>query len=113
MVTETKISRKEAETISVPSWPKIDQLDMWKGKLLSNVLAGCGDPDSEAWSAWLAESFSPHVSIESLSTSGGSRLAGVDSMDKMIKSAGDQASEVALEVQQLIAKLIKGPFPPW
>ena len=25
----------------------------------------------------------------------------------MIKSAGDQASEVALEVQQLIAKLIK------
>ena len=28
-------------------------------------------------------------------------------MDKMIKSAGDQASEVALEVQQLVAKLIE------
>ena len=38
-VTETKISRKEAETISMPSWPKMDQLDMWKGKLLSNALA--------------------------------------------------------------------------
>ena len=30
----TPISRKEAETTSVPSWPKIDQLDTWKGKLL-------------------------------------------------------------------------------
>ena len=49
--------RKEAETISVPSWPKIDQLDMWKGKLLSNVLAGRGDPDGGVWSAWLAEAF--------------------------------------------------------
>ena len=38
-VTKTKISRKEAETISVPSLPKIDQLDMWEGKLFSNVLA--------------------------------------------------------------------------
>ena len=52
---------------------------MRKGKLLSNVLAGCGDPDSEAWSAWLAEAFSPKATIDALSESGGSRLAGVDS----------------------------------
>ena len=48
------------------------------------------------------------ASVKSLSDSGGSRFAGVGSklvksMDKMIKSVGDQASEVALEVQQLIA----------
>ena len=69
-------------------------------------------PIEEVWSAWLAEAFSPKASIEGLSDSGGPRFAGVDSklvisMDKMIKSAGDQASEVALEVQQQIAKLIK------
>ena len=37
---------------------------MWKGKLLSNVLAGCGDPDDGVWSAWLAEAFSPVASVD-------------------------------------------------
>ena len=76
--TETKISRKESVSLR-GQMAKIDQLDMWKGKLLLNVLAGCGDPDSEAWSAWLAEAFSPKATVEALSNSGGSRFAGVDS----------------------------------
>ena len=109
---DPKISRKESESVNVLSWPKIDQLDLWKGKLLSNVLAACGDPDSDAWSKWLYESFQTSTTVDELSDSGGSRFSGIDSklvisLEKMIKSAGDQASEVALEIQQLTTRLIK------
>ena len=50
--------------------------------------------------------------LDELSDSGGSRFSGIDSklvisLEKMIKSAGDQASEVALEIQQLTTRLIK------
>ena len=34
-----RISRKEAERVSIPAWPKIHQLDNWKMQLLVNVLS--------------------------------------------------------------------------
>ena len=35
-----RISRKEAERVSIPAWPKIHQLDNWKMQLLMNVGTG-------------------------------------------------------------------------
>ena len=40
---EEKISRKESESVTIPPWPKIDQLDIcFFSRLTSNVLAACG-----------------------------------------------------------------------
>ena len=50
-----RISRKEAERVSIPAWPKIHQIDNWKMQLLMNVLSACADPDTDTWTKWLEQ----------------------------------------------------------
>ena len=52
-----KISRKEADKITVPNWPKIHELEFWKSQVTSNIVAASGDLDHEAWIAWIAPTF--------------------------------------------------------
>ena len=44
-----RISRKEAEKVNVPPWPKITKLDGWKMALTMNVTNASADPDIEVW----------------------------------------------------------------
>lgn len=38
-----KISRKEADKINVPNWPRIHQLEFWKSQVSSKIVAASGD----------------------------------------------------------------------
>ena len=97
-----RISRKEAERVSIPTWPKIHQLDNWKMQLLMNVLSACADPDTDAWTKWLEQSLGLNPDLNSLSDSGGDRIATIDikmatGMQNMLRQAPDEAKDVYLD----------------
>ena len=78
-----RISRKEAERVSIPPWPKIHQLDNWKMQLLEQALG-----------------LNPDLSL--LSDSGGDRFATIDikmamGMQNMLRQAPDEAKDVYLD----------------
>ena len=94
-----RISRKEAERVSIPAWPKIHQLDNWKMQLLMNVLSACADPDTDAWTKWLEQALGLNPDLNMLS---GDRFATIDikmamGMQNMLKQAPDEAKDVYLD----------------
>ena len=97
-----RISRKEAERVSIPPWPKIHQLDNWKMQLLMNVLSACADPDTDTWTKWLEQALGLNPDLNSLSDSGGDRFATIDikmamGMQNMLRQAPDEAKDVYLD----------------
>ena len=64
-----RISRKEAERVSIPTWPKIHQLDNWKMQLLMNVLSACADPDTDAWAKWLEQALGLNPDLNAVTDS--------------------------------------------
>ena len=97
-----RISRKEAERVSLPNWPKIHQLDNWKMQLLMNVLSACADPDTDAWTRWLEQALGLNPDLNLLSDSGGDRFATIDikmamGMQNMLRQAPDEAKDVYLD----------------
>ena len=97
-----RISRKEAERVSIPAWPKIHQLDNWKMQLLMNVLSACADPDTDTWTKWLEQALGLNPDLNLLSDSGGDRFATIDikmamGMQNMLKQAPDEAKDVYLD----------------
>ena len=97
-----RISRKEAERVSIPIWPKIHQLDNWKMQWLMNVLSACADPDTDAWTRWLEQALGLNPDLNLLSDSGGDRFATIDikmamGMQNMLRQAPDEAKDVYLD----------------
>ena len=97
-----RISRKEAERASIPTWPRIHQLDNWKMQLLMNVLSACADPDTDAWTKWLAQALGINPDLNFLNDSGGDRFATIDikmamGMQNMLRQAPDEAKDVYLD----------------
>ena len=92
-----RISRKEAERVSIPNWPKIHQL--WKMQLLMNVLSACADPDTDAWTRWLEQALGLNPDLNLLSDSGGDRFATIDIKMAMgmLRQAPDEAKDVYLD----------------
>ena len=48
-----KVTRKEAEEVSVPVYPKMHQLDLWKSQLTMALVTASGDTDHSKWLKWL------------------------------------------------------------
>ena len=97
-----RISRKEAERVSNPAWPKMHQLDNWKMQLLMNVLSACADPDTDTWTKWLEQALGLNPDLNMFSDSGGDRFATIDikmamGMQNMLKQAPDEAKDVYLD----------------
>ena len=101
---KSKISRKEADKVIVPPWPKSHDLGSWKSQLLSNVLSACADTDQDVWISWLNEAFVLNPDITGMSNSGGSRFTTIDvklanALNAMIASSGDSGKEVAMDIK--------------
>ena len=99
-----KISRKEADKVVVPPWPKSHDLGSWKSQLISNVLSACADTDQDVWISWLNEAFVLNPDITGMSNSGGSRFTTIDvklanALNAMIASSGDSGKEVAMDIK--------------
>ena len=48
-ITEVKISRRDADKVVVPPYPKVTHLDRWMAQCVVNVLSACADPNQEDW----------------------------------------------------------------
>ena len=74
-----KITRKEADKIVIPNWPKIHELEFWKSQVTSSIVAASGDLEHDAWTAWIAPTFAQSPDIDgALSNSGDIRFNSID-----------------------------------
>ena len=108
-----KISRREADKVAVPPFPKVLNLDAWKAATTTNVLAACADPHQEDWVRWLQEAYKPFPDIEKLNDSGGVRYNSIDvklasAMISILKGAGDGANDLSLNVNLKTNAYIRG-----
>ena len=104
----------------VPSFSKVTHLDSWMPHCNANVLSACADPNHEDWINWIRPAFRPHPDIEGLNESGHIKFKSIGvklgvAMTAMLKSAGDTASDLYLDVNRTAnryvrteGKLIKG-----
>ena len=112
----SRISRREADKIVVPHWPKSHDLDGWKSQLLSNVLSACADTDQEAWISWLGEAFKLDPDIKGMSNSGGSRFTTIDvklanALNAMIASSEDSGREIGMEIKVMTLDMARKDPP--
>ena len=116
-VDRPKISRKEADKVVIPNWPKIHELEYWKSQVTSNIVAACGDLDHDAWVKWIAPSFRQLPDIDGdLAKSGDQRYNSIDvklasALMAMMQNGGDQAREVLHEAKLKMAKGCRGSTP--
>ena len=99
---EDKVTRKEAENVSVPVYPKLHQLDLWKSQLTMALVTASGDTDHNKWMKWLSPSWS--MSPNQLKVKKEYRAIDVKlclALMSMLKTAGDAARVVRIEVEKL------------
>ncbi|CAE7220807.1 unnamed protein product, partial [Symbiodinium microadriaticum] len=111
-VTEVKISRREADKIVVPPFPRVTHLDSWKSHCIANVLGACADPNHEEWIAWISPAFKTDPDIEGMKDSGHLKYKSIDiklgiAMTAMLKAAGDAAMDLYLDVNRKANKYIR------
>ncbi|CAE7171232.1 unnamed protein product, partial [Symbiodinium microadriaticum] len=99
-VMEVKISRREADKVVVPPFPRVTHLDSWMSHCIANVLSACADPNHKCWISLLQ----PNPDIEGTNESGHLKFKSIDvkfgvAMTAMLKSTGDNASDLYLGVQ--------------
>ena len=115
--SSSRISRKEADKVIVPNWPKIHELEFWKSQVTANIVAACGDLDHEAWISWVAPAFRMSPEIDGkLAKSGDSRFNSIDvklasALMTMLQNGGEQAREVLNEARLKMAKGCRGDNP--
>ncbi|CAE7949677.1 unnamed protein product [Symbiodinium sp. KB8] len=111
-VTEVKISRREADKVMVPPFPRVTHLDNWMSHCIANVLGACADPNHEEWIAWLNPAFRPNPDIDALNDSGHIKFKSIDiklgiAMAAMLKAAGDVALDLYLDVNRKSSKYVR------
>ena len=112
-----KITRKEADKIVIPNWPKIHELEFWKSQVTSSIVAASGDLEHDAWTAWIAPTFAQSPDIDgALSNSGDIRFNSIDvklasSLMVMMQNGGEQARAVLNEARLKMAKSCRGKTP--
>ncbi len=114
--SKSRISRREADKVIVPPWPKSHDLEGWKSQLISNVLSACADTDQEAWICWLGEAFRMNPDVTALGDSGGPRFTTIDvklanALTSMIASSGDSGKEVGMDIKVLTLDLARKDPP--
>ena len=100
-----KVTRKEAERVSVPVYPKMHQLDLWKSQLTMALVTASGDTGHGKWLKWLSPSWSTSPNLDTLNKVKKEYRA-IDvklclALMSMLKTAGDVARVVRIEVEKL------------
>ena len=116
MALKLNYPRREADKVTVPPFPEVTHLDSWMSHCIANVLSLCADPNHEEWISGLQPAFRPDPDIDGMIEPGHIKFKSIDvklgvAMTSMLKSAGDTASDLYLDVNRYFrseAKLIKG-----
>ena len=102
----TQNSRREADKVVVPPWPKSHDSDGWKSQLLSNVLsAGADTSRRHGFHGW-----EKHLRCTPIFDSDGPRFTTIDvklanALNAMITFSGDSGKEVGMEIKVMTLDL--------
>lgn len=99
-------SRKEESKVTVPPWPKISDVGIWKMHVVRAVIQASGDLDIDVWTRWCNEAFDPTTPDHVLRSSGGDRFTSIDlklaqALWQMMVNAGEVASPVKAEIRAI------------
>ena len=87
-----RVSRREADKITVGPWPKVQDVETWKSDVTKSVTLAANDGDRAAWQEWLLPALADNPDLDALNDSGGPRFQSIDT--KCIHCIGqrDQSS---------------------
>eukprot|EP00435_Cladocopium_sp_Y103_P004702 s21_g1.t1 len=69
-----RISRREADKVFVPAWPKVQDVVSWQSDVAKGVILAANDGDRAAWQEWLQPALGRHPDLDALNDSGGQRF---------------------------------------
>ena len=99
-----RVSRREADKITVGPWPKIQDVETWKSDVVKSVILAGNDGDRAAWQEWILPAIADNPDLDALNDSGGSRFQSIDTKLSIASDQCDQSSQVKLDrdVQMLL-----------
>ena len=98
-----RVSRREADKITVGPWPKIQDVETWKSDVVKSVILAANDGDRAAWQDWILPAIADNPDLDALSDSGGSRFQSIDTkLSIALTSVINQAGEAGRDVQMLL-----------
>eukprot|EP00435_Cladocopium_sp_Y103_P017039 s4605_g4.t1 len=94
--SRSKISRREAEKITVQDWPRVDGVESWKSEVIHEVCIASGDDDHDEWKTWLAPCFADTPDLVLLGRQSEKKFQSIDAklahgLRKMIDRAGNES----------------------
>ena len=78
MADAPRVSRREADKITVRPWPKIQDVETWKSDVVKSVILAANDGDRVAWQEWIITAIADNPDLDALNDSGGSRFQSID-----------------------------------
>eukprot|EP00435_Cladocopium_sp_Y103_P036142 s941_g9.t1 len=99
-----RISRREADKVFVPAWPKVQDVVSWQSDVAKGVILAANDGDRAAWQEWLQPALARNPNLDALNDSGGQRFQSIDTklsiaLSNMIQQAGDVARNVSMQLR--------------
>ena len=91
-----RVSRREADKITVGPWPKIHDV-------VKRVILAANDGDRAAWQAWILPAIADNPDLDALNDSGGSSFQSIDTkLSIALTGVINQAGEAGRDVQMLL-----------
>ena len=98
-----RVSRREADKITVGPWPKIQDVETWKSDVVKSVILAANDGYRAAWQEWILPAIADNPDLDALNDSGGSRFQSIDTkLSIALTSVINQSGEAGRDVHMLL-----------
>ena len=95
-----RVSRREADKITVGPWPKVQDVETWKSDVTKSVTLAANDGDRAAWQEWLLPALADNPALDAHNDSGGPRFQSIDTkLSIALTSVINQSGEAGRDVQ--------------
>ena len=99
-----RVSRREADKITVGPWPKVQDVETWKSDVTKSVTLAANDGDRAAWQEWLLPALADNPDLDALNDSGGPRFQSIDTnvsiaLTNVINQAGEAGRDVQMQLR--------------
>ena len=100
----SRVSRREADKITVGAWPKVQDVETWKSDVTKSVTLAANDGDRAAWQEWLRPALADNPDLDALNDSGGPRFQSIDTklsiaLTHVINQAGEAGRDVQMQLR--------------
>ena len=99
-----RVSRREADKITVGAWPKVQDVETWKSDVTKSVTLAANDRDRAAWQEWLRPALADNPDLDALNDSGGPSFQSIDTklsiaLTNVINQAGEAGRDVQMQLR--------------